>query len=151
MQIEFLKVKEASGYTIHSALTVITLMTAEAKIDRECLWVLHLNAANRIIEKELVSVGSVNSAIIHPREVFKKAILNGATGIITIHNHPSGQVQPSKEDRAMWERLDDAGKILGIPVLDHLIITPSGRWYSRKEGEQKGRKEDRNGKECEED
>lgn len=134
MKLKFLQVKESAGETIQSPETVRTLMSEEAMADRECFWILHLNAANRIIEKELVSVGTVNSSLVHPREVFKKAILNGATGIITVHNHPSGNSAPSREDKAMWERLDEAGKILGITVLDHLILAPGGKYYSRKQG-----------------
>lgn len=142
MKIKFLKVTEASGDTIHSAQTVASLMAEEAKADRECFWVLHLNSVNQIIEKELVSIGTVNSSIVHPREVFKKAILNSATGIITVHNHPGGQTEPSKDDKVIWETLKEAGKILGIKVLDHLIITSSGRYYSKKEGKtQENRKE----------
>lgn len=134
MELNLLQVKETSGDPIHSPNTVVDLMVEEARADRECFWVLHLNAVNKVIEKELVSMGTVNSSLVHPREVFKKAILNGATGIITVHNHPGSQAQPSKEDKAIWERLDEAGGILGITVLDHLIITPSGAWFSRAEG-----------------
>jgi DNA repair protein RadC len=134
MELNFLQVKETSGNPIHSPNTVVDLMMEEAKVDRECFWVLHLNSGNKIIEKELVSMGTVNSSLVHCREVFKKAILFGATSIITVHNHPANQTQPSKEDKLIWERLDEAGIILGINVLDHLIITPSGAWYSREEG-----------------
>ena len=134
MDLKFLKVKEASGDTIRSPDIVANIMAEEAKADRECFWILHLNPANKIIEKELVSIGTVNASLVHPREVFKKAILNGATGIITVHNHPGGQTQPSNEDKAIWQRLDEAGKILSIEVLDHLIITLSGEYYSKKEG-----------------
>jgi DNA repair protein RadC len=146
MELNLLQVKETSGDPIHSPNTVASLMTEEARADRECFWVLHLNSGNKIIEKELVSMGTVNSSLVHPREVFKKAILNGATGIITIHNHPGNHAQPSKEDKTIWERLDEAGSILGITVLDHLIITPSGAWYSRAEGSnpsQKTKKEEK--------
>ncbi len=134
MELNLLQVKETSGDSVHSPKAVVELMVEEARADRECFWVLHLNSGNKIIEKELVSIGTVNSSLVHPREVFKKAILNGATSIITVHNHPANQAQPSKEDKAIWERLDEAGGILGITVLDHLIITPSGAWYSRTEG-----------------
>lgn len=134
MEFNFLQVKETSGDAVHSPNTVVALMVEEARADRECFWVLHLNSGNKIIEKELVSIGTVNSSLVHPREVFKKAILNGATGIITIHNHPGSHAQPSKEDKVIWERLDESGRILGITVFDHLIITPSGAWYSREEG-----------------
>jgi DNA repair protein RadC len=145
MELNFLQVKETSGDALHSPNAVVGLMVEEARADRECFWVLHLNSGNKIIEKELVSIGTVNSSLVHCREVFKKAILFGATSIITIHNHPGNQAKPSKEDKMIWERLDKAGGILGINVLDHLIITPSGAWYSRAEGtnpSQKTKKEE---------
>jgi DNA repair protein RadC len=116
-------------------------MTEEAKADRECFWVLHLNVKNKLIEKELISIGTVSSSLVHPREVFKKAILNGASSMITIHNHPSDDTTPSKDDRVIWKRLDETGKIVGIQVLDHLIISPSGAYFSGKEGIIKNRKE----------
>ena len=134
MELNLLQVKETSGDVVHSPNAVVGLMVEEARADRECFWVLHLNSGNKIIEKELVSMGTVNSSLVHCREVFKKAILFGATSIITVHNHPANQAQPSNEDKMIWERLDEAGRILGINVLDHLIITPSGAWYSREDG-----------------
>ncbi|MFH1287988.1 MAG: JAB domain-containing protein [bacterium] len=131
--IKFLQVREASGESIHSPEVLAMMMKEEAKVDRECLWVLHLNNSNRVIEKELVSMGTVNKAVVYPREIFKKAIIDGAVSIVTVHNHPGDQVQPSDDDRRLWEKLDSAGKILGVETLDHLIVTPSGRYYSKKE------------------
>lgn len=134
MELKFLQIQETLGEAVQSPDKVATIMTEEAKADRECFWVIHLNSANKIIEKELVSMGTINNSLVHPREVFKRAILNGATGIITVHNHPGGQAQPSKEDRETWKRLEKGGKLLGIEVMDHLIITPSEEYYSEKEG-----------------
>lgn len=134
MRFKILKVREASGESVISPDAVATIMKKEARADRECFWVLHLNGRNRIIEKELVSIGSATSAIVHPRETFKMAILNGSANIITVHNHPSGDPTPSSNDNEIWERLDKAGEILGITVLDHVIITPCSIYYSRKEG-----------------
>lgn len=131
--IEFTQVKETSGESIHSPQSLATMMKEEAKVDRECLWVLHLNNANRVIEKELVSMGTVNKAVVYPREIFKKAIINGTVSIVTVHNHPGDNVLPSDDDRKLWEKLDGIGKLLDITTLDHLIITPSGKYYSRKE------------------
>jgi len=133
MKIKFIEVKEAKGEKISSPKIVTKLMGEEGKADREAFWVLHLNAKNKIIEKELVSLGIVNSSLVHPREVFKKAILNGDSGIITVHNHPSGDPTPSEEDFRVWNRLEEAGKILGIEVVDNIIITPVGEYYSWKE------------------
>ena len=103
--IEFLQVKEASGESIHSPEALAIIMEKESKIDRECLWILHLNTANRVIEKELVSMGTVNKAVVYPREIFKKAIINGTVSIVTVHNHPGDQIQPSDDDR------EDLGEI----------------------------------------
>lgn len=134
MTTKFLKVKEATGDSIQNSRMAVSLMTEEAGADRECFWVLHLNTKNRIIEKELVSIGTVSSSLVHPREVFKKAILNGATSLITVHNHPSNDITPSQDDRSIWKRLDEAGSIVGIHVLDHIIITPSGKYFSNQTG-----------------
>ena len=129
-KLELLRVAEARGEVVHGPETVVRLMGAEAKADREAFWVLHLNTRGRLIEKELVSLGSLNESGIHPREVFRKAILNSDDAIITVHNHPSGDPTPSREDKATWQRLRQAGEILGIRVMDNLIITPNGSWYS---------------------
>ena len=128
-----MQVREASGKTVNTPGRVSRLMTEEAKVDRECFWVIHLNTSHRIIEKELVAIGTVDSCHVHAREIFKKAILYGAVGIITVHNHPGGTAEPSKEDRALWKYLDKAGETLGIETLDHMIITPSDGYYSRVE------------------
>jgi DNA repair protein RadC len=133
MKLELLQVKEATGEKIDFPVTVATMMVAESKADRECLWVLHLNAANKVVEKELVSMGSATASIAHPREIFRKSIINSATSIITVHNHPAGGITPSKEDLKTWNRLKKAGEILGIPVIDNFIITPSGKYYSQSE------------------
>lgn len=129
----FLQVKETIGESVSSPQLVADMMEEEAKADREYFWILHLNTANKLIEKELITIGTLNSAIVHPREVFKKAIINGAASILTVHNHPGNQNKPSNEDLKTWDNLEEAGKIIGISVIDHLIITPSGMYYSRKE------------------
>jgi DNA repair protein RadC len=95
--------------------------------DREHFLVLALNARNVVILKETVSIGSLNANIVHPREVFRPAIINGAAALILAHNHPSGDVSPSREDLSLTQRLVDAGRLLGIDVLDHIIV--SGRRY----------------------
>jgi DNA repair protein RadC len=132
VKLRFLKVRESSGEVVNSPKTVSKVMSEEAQADRECFWVLHLNTSNRVIEKELVAIGSVDSCQVHAREVFKKVIVNGAYGIITVHNHPGGTAKPSREDRELWKYLDGAGELLGIEVMDHMIITPADGFYSRK-------------------
>lgn len=93
--------------------------------DREHFVVLMLNTKNKPIGINTVSIGTINSSLVHPREVFKPAILASAAGIILGHNHPSGDTQPSREDREITKRLKEAGDLLGIQVLDHVIIGDS--------------------------
>lgn len=83
---------------------------------------LHLDGKNRIACLDRVSVGSLNQSIVHPREVFKTACLSNAAAILLIHNHPTGDTAPSPEDIAITKRLKEAGDLLGIRILDHIII-----------------------------
>ena len=84
---------------------------------------LTLDGANRLIAKRVISIGTLTSSLVHPREVFADAIADRAAGIIVAHNHPSGSLQASDADRAVTERLRDAGELLGIKLLDHVVIT----------------------------
>lgn len=97
--------------------------------EQECFIVLLLNTKNVLIEQHLVSIGTINSALVHPREVFKEAIRKNAANIILVHNHPSGDPEPSDEDHQITVQMTKAGKLLGIPVLDHVVIG-DGRYYS---------------------
>ncbi|MEW6543822.1 MAG: JAB domain-containing protein [Nitrospirota bacterium] len=98
-------------------------------LDREQFVVCCLDAKHRIIGVNVVSVGSLTLSIVHPREVFKPAILLNAAAVLLAHNHPSGDSTPSQEDRALTARLKAAGEVLGITVLDHVIVG-DGRLYS---------------------
>ncbi|MFP4523672.1 MAG: RadC family protein [Candidatus Woesearchaeota archaeon] len=102
---------------------------------QEIFMVLHLNTQNEIISKKEVSKGILNSAVIHPREVFSQAIREGAHSIIVCHNHPSGHCEPSSEDIDATKKLIKAGDIVGIKVLDHVIIGKGkkNQWWSYKE------------------
>ena len=96
---------------------------------KEHLYVLLLDSKNTIIKEDLVSVGTLNSSLFHPREVFHEAIKNSANSIILVHNHPSGDFEPSEEDIEITNNIKDAGKILGIKVIDHIIIA-NDSWKS---------------------
>ena len=96
---------------------------------KEHFLVLTLNGAHIVIAVRLVSIGIVNRTIVHPREVFWWAIKDNACAVIIAHNHPSGCVDPSAEDKEITMKLSQAGEILGIEVLDHLVIAKSG-YYS---------------------
>jgi len=134
MELKLLRVAEPPAHSkVTGPHSVIKMMREEAKADRECFWVLHLNTAQAIIEKELVAMGILNQSLVHPREVFRKAVMLGVNTIITVHNHPSGTITPSDDDIGVWNRLKKAGEILGIKVVDNVIITPEGRYYSENE------------------
>jgi len=134
LKLKLLRVKEPSDAKIASPEDVFKEMAEEAKADRECFWVLHLTTQHTIIEKELVAMGILNQATIHPREVFKKAILNSTASIITVHNHPSGSLTPSTEDKQIWDMLKKAAEVLGIPVEDSLIISAKGVYSELRGG-----------------
>lgn len=89
-----------------------------------------LNGANEILATRVVTVGILNRSIVHPREVYAGPLTDRAASIIVCHNHPSGNTSPSQEDITLTQRLYDAGNILGIHLFDHLILTPSGTYYS---------------------
>jgi len=89
---------------------------------KEYFIAIHLDGKNRIICIDQVSVGSLNQSIVHPREVFKTSLLSSAAAIILLHNHPSGDPTPSREDMEITKRLREAGDLLGIRILDHIVI-----------------------------
>lgn len=93
---------------------------------REQFIVVCLNSANKVIRYEIISIGNLNSSVVHPREIFKAAIENSSASIILIHNHPSGNPEPSNEDISITKKIVEAGKLLDIPVFDHLIIAGNG-------------------------
>jgi DNA repair protein RadC len=93
---------------------------------REEFLILLLNARHEVFARETISIGSLNASIVHPREVFKPAIVASAASLILVHNHPSGDPEPSEEDLAITKRLVQAGELLGISVLDHVIVAKRG-------------------------
>jgi len=97
--------------------------------DRECFYTVHLDRQNQVCGVELVSQGSVDTSVVAPREVYKSAILTNASGLILLHNHPSGIPDPSSEDLSLTELLKEGGRLLGIPVVDHIIIG-ADRYFS---------------------
>ena len=101
--------------------------------DREILAVLTLDTKNNVTSLTKASVGSLNSSIVHPREVFKTAILANSASIIIGHNHPSGDPSPSREDINITKRLNECGKILGIELLDHIVVGDNNNYISFKE------------------
>lgn len=99
----------------------------------EVFMALALNTRHRVLACYEVSRGTLTASLVHPREVFSPALQLRASSMIVAHNHPSGDPEPSHEDRAVTRRLLDAGELLGVPLLDHLVIGADGRWVSLRE------------------
>ena len=93
---------------------------------KEYFIVFLLNTQNEIIKREVISVGTLNASLIHPRETFEPAIRNLASHILIAHNHPSGTLEPSSEDLTVTKRLTEAGRLLGLEVIDHIIFSRDG-------------------------
>ncbi len=118
---------------ISSPSDVAILLMEEMRYYRkEYFKIILLDTKNNIKKISDISIGSLNSSIVHPREVFSEAVINSSSAIIFAHNHPSGETEPSREDISLTNRLDECGKLLGIKVLDHIIIG-DGTFYSFKE------------------
>ncbi len=128
------KIKVLYPSDVYSIMKKILLR--ENKIDRnkEHLWVVGLNGASTILFIELVALGSSNTAPVEPMQVFRVAVLKGATSVILVHNHPSDDLTPSKGDKMVTDRLVQCGKILHIKVADHLIITEKQHYSFSKTG-----------------
>jgi DNA repair protein RadC len=123
---------EGTVQSPETASEVINEIFDLCNLASEVFAIVCLNTKNKIAGAHIISQGSLNSTIVHPREVFKAAILNNASAIILSHNHPSGDPDPSQEDIETTKRLVEAGKILGIGVLDHIIIAEN-KHYSLKQ------------------
>ena len=121
-----LEVEDNNLPTINSAKDSMAHLQEIRIAKKEHFVVLYLNARNQLIHKETISIGTLNASLVHPREVFKPAIEYLAASIIVAHNHPSGGVEPSEADVMLTGRLSDAGKLLGIEVVDHLVVTRDG-------------------------
>jgi DNA repair protein RadC len=123
-----MRISDHKGTSVSDSAEVAALLRnllereSEIDRDREHFWTVGLNTKNRIKYIELVSLGSLTAAFIHPRETYRLAVHEGVASIIVGHNHPSGETTPSREDFLITEKLKEAGDILGIKLLDHVII-----------------------------
>ena len=120
--IKLLSLEVSEPSPIDGPSAVFALLKAHCFDKQESFFVATLNGAHRPIEVHTVTTGLLNRTIVHPREVFRCAILDNSAAIIVAHNHPSGLTEPSSEDREITARLKEAGHIIGIEVLDHLIL-----------------------------
>lgn len=118
-----MKQKDIVEVKITSPQDVVGLLMDDMQyLKQECFKIILLDTKNKVIKVEKISVGTLNSSLVHPREVFVKAIKQHAASIILAHNHPSGDTEPSAEDKSITRRLVEAGELIGISVLDHIII-----------------------------
>lgn len=133
--------KEVAGfYHIPAAIgspqcafdTIIELTRADEET-QEIFGVISMNIKNRVIGCEIIHKGAMNSAIVHPRDVFKMALMKGAAHIMVFHNHPSGDPTPSPQDIEVTKRLVDAGEIIGVHLTDHIIVGDDGNYVSLME------------------
>ena len=113
--------------------SVANLLEDIAKSDREQMVAVFLNTKNHPTGRQTVSVGTLNASLVHPREVYKGALVANANAIILAHNHPSGVVMPSQEDDTITTAIARAGKLLQVALLDHVILSPDGGHYSYQE------------------
>lgn len=131
--LEFLKVSEAIyGVPLSSPKAVMEYMRSEAMADREIFWVLHVNAKNRIVRKEMAAMGAIDHCVIMPCIVLRGAVASGVPSILTVHNHPSGDPAPSEDDRKLWKRIREGCDLLGIRLLDNIILG-KGNYFSEEE------------------
>lgn len=114
------------GKRVTSPKDVFPLIAHFADARQERFFTVSLNGAHEVIQTRIVSAGLINRTLIHPREVFSDALTDRACAVVVAHNHPSGQLEPSAEDREVTRRLREASGIIGIPLLDHLVFSPEG-------------------------
>lgn len=128
-------IKEHKNAKISSSIDLSIILKAILKFEdnfdkeKEHFWCIGLTTANKIKYIDLVSLGTLNTSVVHPREVFRNAIAQGVNSIIVGHNHPSNTTTPSEDDKAITKRLKEAGQLLGIELLDHIIITNDNNDY----------------------
>ena len=115
---------------VASALQIWLRQRCKIDRDKEHFWSIGLDIKMVVKYVEVVTIGTLDASLVHPREVFRFAIMQGVASIIIGHNHPSGDIQPSIQDRAVTRSLANAGKLLGVPLHDHLIIGMNGKRFS---------------------
>jgi len=130
-----LKIQEETLPIIHSTKDVLAQAVYLRQKTREHLMTIYLNARNEMIwKKESTFIGTLNASLVHPREIFAEALRQNAASVILVHNHPSGDPEPSEDDLLITKRIVEAGKIMGIDVLDHIIITKTHIFSFKEKG-----------------
>lgn len=123
------KVASIVGTKLNTPLKIFEFYKSKINDNQEEFYCIYLDASKKVIEEKLLFIGTANYSLVHPRDIFKEAYLLNATGIICVHNHPSGEVKPSTEDINLTIRLKEIGVLLGIRIIDHIIIGDE-KYYS---------------------
>lgn len=128
-----LEVNDTNLPTIITPKDVVAQLTDLRQNKREHFVALYLNAKNEMVHKETISMGTLNANLVHPREVFEPALKHSAASIMVAHNHPSGDPKPSEDDIEVTKRLAEAGKMMGVEVLDHVIMAKNSHFSFKDE------------------
>ncbi len=126
IKLRTMQLREAEGPAFRDAKGIASAFHDIATLDREAMFVITLSQKHRQIDRHLVSLGTLTASLVHPREVFRPAIYDGAAAIALVHNHPSGDPTPSVQDKEMTCKLKEAADLLGIRLLDHIIVGRDG-------------------------
>ena len=129
MELHELEEKYEKKVIIKDPDTVFREMSDIKKWNKEVFVGFYLDSQSKVISREIISIGILNSVIVHPREIFRTAIIRNANAIIVAHNHPSGNLEPSSEDIEITKKLRQSGDIIGIKLFDHVIVSNEG-YYS---------------------
>ena len=128
-----LKVNDTNLPVINTAKDAAAQLTDMRDLKKEHFMVLYLNAKNQLVHKETISMGTLNANLVHPREVFEPALKYSAAQIIAAHNHPSGDPKPSEDDLELTKRLVEVGKMMGIEIMDHVIVSKNSHFSFKEE------------------
>lgn len=128
-----LEVNDTNLPMISDAKDAAAQLSDMRDLKKEHFVVLYLNAKNQLVHKETISMGTLNANLVHPREVFEPALKYSAAQIIAAHNHPSGDSKPSEDDLELTKRLTEAGKMMGIEVMDHVIVSKNSHFSFKEE------------------
>jgi DNA repair protein RadC len=115
-------------FTIKQAIKLAKTLVVDW--DKEQTIGIYLNSDNIVVHKEMISLGTLDANLIHPREVFRPAIKYACVGVVLLHNHPSGSVTPSKDDETLTNQITIAGEFIGIKLIDHIVFTRGSRFFS---------------------
>ena len=128
-----LEVNDTNLPVISDAKDAVAQLSDMRDLKKEHLMALYLNAKNQLVHKETISMGTLNANLVHPREVFEPALKYSAAQIIAAHNHPSGDPKPSEDDLEVTKRLTEAGKMMGIEIMDHVIVSKNSHFSFKEE------------------